>query len=96
MISLIITSLSCEQECNYLNGDCVKGVKTRQDKMYISVNKDAYLNNSYVSTYMIIVHLLRSHVDRVVFLPVSHIKFLVKSKVEDYKKTQLTMNNNKI
>ena len=60
--------------------------------MYISVNKDAYLNKSYI----IIVHLMRSHVDRVVFLPMNHIEFLVKSKVEDYEKTQLIMNINKI
>ena len=60
--------------------------------MYISVNKDAYFNKSY----MIIVHLMRSHVDRVVFLPMNHIEFLVKSKVGDCMKTQLTMNNNKI
>ena len=46
--------------------------------------------------HIIIVHILRSHVDRVVFLPMSHNEFLVKSKVEDYEKTQLIMNINKI
>ena len=46
--------------------------------------------------HIINVHILRSHVDRVVFLPMSQIEFLVKSKVEDYEKTQLIMNINKI
>ena len=47
--------------------------------------------------HIIIVHILRSHVDRVVFLPLGHIEFLVKSKVEYYENTQLTMNKiNKI
>ena len=43
--------------------------------------------------HIIIAHILRSHVDRVVFLPMSHI---VNSKVEDYDKTQLIMNINNI
>ena len=37
--------------------------------------------------HIIIVHILRSHVDRVVFLPMSHIDFLSKVKLKIMKNT---------
>ena len=46
-----------------------------------------HIYNTIVDPYMIFCYLLGSHVDRVVFLPMSHIQFVVESKVEDYKKT---------